>query len=243
MKKCLISRTCTDGKKCTCKNDCFNYCGYGYMRTKMIENSNIPLPYIANTPNKKFIHDVSKDIGEYRKLLDIIVDDRNDNFKNIVIWGESCGCGKTFWASHLGYAYICKYNKPEENANNRATLYAEYPVQFVVVSELIGRIKASWNQTDFELRNYLQMLKEVPLVIWDDFLSVGDYDKTTQHTLFNLINERISFGKQNIFTTNINPDNWSEMAGAPLASRIKGGSLIVEFKEGDLRTYDLEGIA
>ena len=84
-------------------------------------------------------------------------------------------------------------------------------------------------------KSYLENLKNVDLVIWDDIAVSGmsQYDFTQ---LYTIIDKRILAEKSNIFTSNQpTVEGFAKMMGNRLASRIYYTSEIVELKGKDMR--------
>ena len=237
---CMLAYTDEDkSHKCYEQEDCLS-CknkapgSNGYQKTCMVENSNIPLGEITKGENLKFIFSNTVDGEAYQDLIAEMKKLTTERKLNLVIWGENTGCGKTHWACQYGFYYIQKH-LPNYGTMYKPNVYDDYPVQFVSVTNFIMRVKASWKIADPTLGKYIDMLKEIPLVIWDDFIVAGDYDKATQNNLFAIIDERVTNHKSNVFTTNVNPKQWEQMIGAPLTSRILGDCKVVHFRNKDLR--------
>lgn len=227
--KCLLQNRCniTD---CTIKDQC-EWCTYGGDRiTNYIQNSNIPLHYVLEEPNYKFFrHCKYEDKQVANKTIDIIKSISPSNTINVALWG-TVGSGKTLWATQMGWTYITRYKGEDE----------DIPVMFVNVPDFILRVKMSWKVSDYSLRDYIQTLKEVPMVIWDDLIFKGDYDDATYTVIYSILNDRTD--KSNIFTTNYNPDEWGKIAGAQINSRLYTNDLqILNYSlNGDLRMHQKE---
>ena len=250
IERCLITNDCDTYKKgeCHCCNNTLS-CPVGkqagYVVSKNIKFSKLPSD-ASKKINIRFIKSDTADYNAYDKIVRYCIDMENTwvkEGKNIVLWSENCGNGKTFWASKLGYYVLGNQPKSglRDNDPNRAVpmgMNNEYevfcPVKFVSVVDLLQRIKDSWTTKDIWLPFEIEALSTVDLVIWDDFV-LGQYDKTALTTMYDIINKRISDKKSSIFTTNINPNEWEKFIGAQLTSRIRNNSDVIQFRNSDLR--------
>jgi DNA replication protein DnaC len=82
----------------------------------------------------------------------------------------------------------------------------------------------------------MENIYDADLVVFDE-INYKAWTNYEMELLFNIISRRISEGKSNIFTTNYLLNDIAERLGPRLASRVIGGSELVEFKGLDRRAY------
>ena len=143
--------------------------------------------------------------------------------KNLYICSNWTGNGKTSWAIKMLHTYF--HYTAEGNYENLKGM-------FVSTTELLLQLKDFNNPLP---KSYLENLKNVDLVIWDDIAVSGmsQYDFTQ---LYTIIDKRILAEKSNIFTSNQpTVEGFAKMMGNRLASRIYYTSEIVELKGKDMR--------
>lgn len=184
----------------------------------------------SNLPESKWKPEklkAGRDLEAFKKLkgLKDNIDEFVKDGKNLIIYSTSCGCGKTSWAINLMLAYFNKIWK----GNGFKTRGL-----FVSVSDLLFRNKESFNHQTDEFTEYLELIRTVDLVIFDDLGStqLKDYDLGF---LFNLIDVRSTAGKSCIYTTNATPKQMEEFVGGRIFSRAFQQSVQVEFVDGDKR--------
>ena len=209
--------------KDTCVEDCDNCVVYIQLKWQM-DNSGLfksqqrPITLYIDSANEV-------DRVAYKRLASIRagIEQYVDEHKNLYIASENTGNGKTSWAIKMLQTYF------HYTANGN---YEHLKGMFVSVTDLLLRLKDFNNPISPE---YKKQLETVDLVVFDDIAVTGisQYDYTQ---LFNIINNRISAEKSNIFTSNVVKLNQLEkILGARLASRIYNASEIIELKGRDRR--------
>ncbi|MBI1885636.1 MAG: ATP-binding protein [Chloroflexi bacterium] len=126
----------------------------------------------------------------------------------LVFWGPS-GCGKT----HLVAAVA-----------NRC-LERGYPAFFVVVADLLDRLRAAYSpESDLPYDELFEQVRNAPLVILDD---LGSHSSTpwAQEKLFQLINHRYNLQLPTVFTLGVPLDDLDER----LRTRLGDASLARTF--------------
>lgn len=145
--------------------------------------------------------------------------------KNLYLWSNMTGNGKTAWSLRLLQAY---FNSvwPKSDLKCRA-LFINVPKFFLALkdnisekSEYIAQIKANVLDAD--------------LVIWDE-VALKTLTQFEMENLLSLINNRLDYGKSNIYTSNISPNDLLNLVGDRLYSRIINMSEVIEFKGADKR--------
>lgn len=204
-----------------CKNDCDTCLKYHTIKTLM-ELSKVP---------ESLHHPIGldcdkKDILQFTRLQ--LIKDDVDGFvedgSNLFICSKYTGNGKTSWAIKIMYKLF------ELEWDIWGCI--EPLALFIYVPEFLISIKNFDNPMS---NSYLENIKKVPLVIWDDIGAgkVSEYDYTQ---LLVYINARQQAGKANIFTSNfVDVDELGKHIGMRLASRIYNASEIVELRSEDMR--------
>ena len=167
-----------------------------------------------------------QDRNSFRRLQEIKndVDGFVEDGSSLYICSNNTGNGKTSWSLKMMYKLFS----------------LEWDVWgsieplglFVYVPEFMIGLKDFNNPLP---KAYLDNIKKVPLVIWDDIGTgtLSDYDYTQ---LLTYINIRQQAGLANIYTSNlVTLDELSDKIGDKLASRIFNSSEIIELKGMDMR--------
>ena len=209
--------------KDTCVEDCDNCIVYVQLKWQM---DNSGLYKSQQKPIKLYIGDTNECDREAYKRLSAIRSNIEEFVKesnNLYICSENTGNGKTSWAIKILQTYL------HYTANGN---YEHLKGMFVNTTDLLLKLKDFNNPLPKE---YKHNLENVDLVVFDDIAVTGisQYDYTQ---LFNIINNRISAEKSNIFTSNVvNINQLEKTLGARLASRIYTASEIIELKGMDRR--------
>lgn len=199
---------------------CINCIRYSEMKY-LIENSGIP-------KGKQKPQELEAGI-DYDKFLtlanikDYILDYVDIGDFNVYICSRETGNGKTSWAIKILLKYF-----DQIWAGNGFRVRG----MFVHVPTLLSKLKDFNNPL---LKSYRDNLSNADLIIWDDIAAakLSDYDISQ---LLIILDERITFGKANIYTGNITTKEGLEKAvGGRLASRIWNCSQVIEFKGKDRR--------
>lgn len=145
--------------------------------------------------------------------------------KNLYLWSNMTGNGKTAWSLRLLQAYLNSV-WPKSDLKCKA-LFINVPKFFLALkdnisekSEYIAQIKANVLDAD--------------LVIWDE-VALKTLTQFEMENLLSLINNRLDYGKSNIYTSNISPNDLLNLVGDRLYSRIINMSEVIEFKGADKR--------
>ena len=207
----------------TCEDDCDSCAVFFQMKWQMTHSG---LPEAKQRPIALYLtDDNSGDKEAFYRLADI----RKhivyfvENGNNLYICSKWTGNGKTSWAIKMLHTYF--HYTAVGNYDNLKGM-------FVNTTELLLQLKDFNNPLP---KSYIEKLKEVDLVVWDDIAVSGmsNYDFTQ---LYTIIDKRILAEKSNIFTSN-QPDvnAFADLMGGRLASRIYYTSEIVELKGKDMR--------
>ena len=167
------------------------------------------------------------DLVEFQKIAEIdanIVDFVN-NSRNLYLHSSQCGNGKTSWAIRLIQDYLNKI-WPKTDLTCRAL--------FISVPRFLLSLKENITVRN-DYANYIkENILEADLVIFDDIAAktASDYE---MNYLLNYIDNRISLGKSNIYTSNLSKAEMFNALGERLTSRITNYSIDIELHGGDKR--------
>ena len=204
-----------------CDDDC-NTCSVFFQMKYQMEHSGLPLA--KQKPIRLWLDD-NADEKSFNRLAEIRKDIVNfvEQGKNLYICSKWTGNGKTSWAIKMLHTYF--HHTAVGNYDNLKGM-------FVSTTELLLQLKDFNNPLP---KSYIDNLKNVDLVIWDDIAISGmsNYDFTQ---LYSIIDSRILAEKSNIFTSNQpSVEEFSKLMGGRLASRIYYTSEIIELKGKDMR--------
>lgn len=162
-----------------------------------------------------------KELKSIKDNIGIFVDEG----RNLILYSEYTGNGKSSWAVKLMLSYFNEIWNG--NGLKQRALY-------ISTSDLLFRYRQNINIKDEELPELLNAIRNVDLVIWDDIgsLQLKDFDISF---LFTLVDIRTSSNKSNIYTTNALPDQLPQFIGDRLFSRVFHPSVQIQFLDGDKR--------
>lgn len=172
------------------------------------------------------------DLAQYKQLADIeqnIVNFVNEG-KNLYLHSTNCGNGKSSWSIRLAEAY---FNK----------IWARTGIKCRVLFISVPRFLLALKDNITSKNSYVDYIKEnvfeADLVIWDDIAAKMGSEFELTH-LLNIIDNRLSLGKSNIYTTNLNRQQLYSALGERLTSRIANMSIDIELFGADKRILKLE---
>lgn len=169
------------------------------------------------------------DLGAFKRLAEIRegINSFVADGKNLLIYSQNCGNGKTEWAKKLLLSWF--------NSIWHTSAFKCRGL-FIFMPRFIQSSKDSINKENPYFTYVMENIYDADLVVFDE-INYKAWTNYEMELLFNIISRRISEGKSNIFTTNYSLDAIAERLGPRLASRVIGGSEIVEFKGLDRRAY------
>ncbi|AEG60104.1 ATP-binding protein [Desulforamulus ruminis] len=131
---------------------------------------------------------------------------RGEETEGLLIQGP-VGSGKTFLA-------CCIANFILQNC--------EKPILFIIVPDLLEKIKASYANPAYLAEHILvEAASEVPLLIMDD-LGAHNYTEWTQNKIYNIINYRVNNQLPTVITTNLDlSGDLTKLLGERTVSRIE----------------------
>lgn len=169
----------------------------------------------------------AKDLDAFRRLSEIRGDINSfvGEGKNLLIHSQNCGNGKTEWAKKLIMSWF--------NSIWHTTPFKCRGL-FIFMPKFIQSAKDNISKESEYFNYVMENIYDADLVVFDE-INYKSWSNYELELLFNIISRRISEGKSNIYTTNYSLDVISERLGPRLASRVIGGSELIEFKGADRR--------
>ena len=121
--------------------------------------------------------------------------------------------------------------------------YAKSPNRFRIsfaLSSPLSMFSCSEKENISKENEYYNYVKDniftADLIIWDE-LNYKEWSEFEQDLMLNIISQRLAMGKANVYTTNYSLTDIEKRLGTRLASRIIGGSELVELKGLDKRGW------
>ena len=180
----------------------------------------------------KLVLDADKiDKDAFNKLKEIQSDINHfiRDGKNLIIYGEKTGTGKTGWSKKLILSWFDSI---------WATSDIECRGLFVSLPKLLTAQKSNITHPDEYFQYVNENIIKADVVVWDE-LNYKDMTEFEHSYILDIIDQRISIGKSNIFTTNLSLEATSKKLGARLSSRILGKSIKIELKGKDKRGLEV----
>ena len=150
--------------------------------------------------------------------------------KNLYLHSAVPGNGKSSWALRLTEAYFNKIWARSE---------AKCRVLFISVPRFLLAIKENITNKSTYVEYIRENVLEADLVIWDDIAAKMGSEFELTH-LLSIIDNRLAFGKSNIYTSNLNRQQLYTALGERLTSRIANMSIDIELFGSDKRFLKLE---
>lgn len=171
------------------------------------------------------------DLEQFQQLASIeqnIVSFINEG-KNLYIHSANCGNGKSSWSLRLAEAY---FNKIWARTEPKCR------VLFISVPRFLLALKDDITTKNAYVAYIKENVLEADLVIWDDIAAKMGSEFELTH-LLNIIDNRLSLGKSNIYTSNLNRQQLYNALGERLTSRIANMSIDIELHGADKRILKL----
>ena len=145
--------------------------------------------------------------------------------KNLYLHSANCGNGKSSWSLRLAQAYLNKIWARSE---------VKCRVLFISVPRYLLAIKDNISNKNTYAEYIKENVLEADLVIFDDIAAKMGSEFELTH-LLNIIDNRISLGKSNIYTSNLNRQQLYNALGERLTSRVANMSIDIELSGSDKR--------
>ena len=167
------------------------------------------------------------DIDAFVRLKEIQKDINHfvSDGKNLLIFSETCGNGKTEWAKKLLLSWLGSIWHSTDFACRAL---------FISMPKLVQAMKENISKENEYFQYINANLATADLIVWDE-INYKDWTPYEQEFMLNVISNRISIGKSNIYTTNYGLEEIEKKLGARLNSRIVGCSELIELKGKDKR--------
>lgn len=218
MKDCIYSKVCASVNTEECNSICSRYVQMKYL----LKSSGIPpihLPLKKLKPN-------ALDVASHEKVNYFIknIEKNVEEGKNLFLWSETPGNGKSSLATKIMVAYFDKIWAG--NGMTQRGYWCCVPRFFIKLKENISE--------DTDIQEVIESMKKSDIVVFDDIgtFTAGEWE--TEY-LYTIIDYRVSNRKCSIYTSNVSPYNLKNKLGMRLHSRITNLSQIVEFKGPDCR--------
>ena len=221
-KDCWISSACK--KRDTCEHGESQYCPRLFRLTELYSHS--MLTEKQWQPTVLYPDNIEQEIAAFETLNKI----KNDieafviSGSSLYLYSSFAGNGKTSWAVKLMQAYF--------GAIWHKTI--ECSAIFINVPRFMMELKSSISSPSKYIEDIKSKIYDVPLVVWDDIGSKVGSEYEIE-TLLSYINARIDLGRANIYTSNITPEELTDVLGGRLSSRIVSMSTCVKLVGRDKR--------
>ena len=173
------------------------------------------------------------DLEQFKQLADI---ERNivkfiQDGKNLYLHSSNAGNGKSSWSIRLIEAY---FNKIWARTDGSCKAL------FISVPRFLLALKDNISNKSTYIEYIKENALEADLVIFDDIgAKIGSEFELTH--LLSIIDNRISLGKSNIYTSNLNRQQLYNALGERLTSRVANMSIDIELFGSDKRNLKVEG--
>ena len=167
------------------------------------------------------------DLDQFKQLAELERDILSfvNSGKNLYLHSSNCGNGKSSWSLRFIEAYLNKIWARTELGCK--ALFISVPRFLLSLKDSISNKNA---YADYIKNNVL----DADLVVWDDIAAKMGSEFELTH-LLNIIDNRLSLGKSNIYTSNLNRAQLSNALGDRLTSRIANMSIDIELHGTDKR--------
>lgn len=173
------------------------------------------------------------DLEQFKQLAAIEQDIVNfvSSGKNLYLHSAIPGNGKSSWSLRLAEAYFNKIWVRTE---------VKCRVLFISVPRFLLAIKDNISVKSSYVEYIKENVFEADLVIWDDIATKASSEFEASH-LLSIIDNRLTLGKSNIYTSNLNRQQLYAALGERLASRVANMSIDIELFGSDKRVLRVGG--
>ena len=180
-----------------------------------------------------YVDDDNTDLEQFKLLADI---ERNickfvEEGKNLYLHSSIPGNGKSSWSLRLAESYFNKIWARTE---------VKCRVLFISVPRFLLAIKDNISTRSSYVEYIKENVLDADLVIFDDVATKAASEFEASH-LLSIIDNRLSLGKSNIYTSNLNKQQLYTAIGERLASRIANMSIDIELFGTDKRVLKVGG--
>ncbi len=216
---------CPYKTKCNGKDCASDFCLRRVKLDYLFDNAMIPESQRGSVA--LFTDGNGTDLKEFEALADIAKDIETfvQSGRSLYLHSSICGNGKTSWAIKLLKSYLYK-----TWAQGELTCRA----LFISVPRFLLALKDSISNKNEYADHILKYVLTADIVVWDDIAAKVGSEFEVNH-LLSLLDNRISQGKCNIYTSNLDNKHMYEALGERIASRICNFSLDIELHGQDKR--------
>lgn len=210
-------------KKVCQQNECETFCIRHYKMDYLVTHATLEGKQRYSIP----LFPDAVDRPAFVRLKEIQADINNfvTSGHNLLIYSVNCGNGKTEWAKKLLLSWF---------GSIWHTTEMECRGLFISLPKIIAAMKENFTKPNDYFQYINDNLLTADLVVWDE-INYKEWTSFEQEFMLNVISQRVTMGRSNIYTTNYDLPNIEKRLGARLTSRIIGGSELVEFKGADKR--------
>lgn len=160
------------------------------------------------------------------KIIEDHIVDFVEQGNQLYIHSSIAGNGKSSWALRLVQTYFDKiWNSCQLDCK----------ALFISVPRFLLELKDNISQQSEYIQHIKENILKADVVIWDDIATKNSTTQFEGEHLLSYIENRISLGKCNIFTSNLNDEELHQVLGDRLASRVCNLSCNIEFNGADKR--------
>lgn len=196
------------------------------LKETYLNNSQIPKRYLNDISLIPSVEDEGVFI-ELNKIKNNINKFVNEG-RNLFIYSNNCGNGKTTMATKLLKEYINNVSNTKFKNN--------CPALFINITNFLNEKKLAITDISLQQKVYdtEQKILSANLVVFDDIgvKNISDYDLGA---LYYWIDYRTNNMKSCIYTSNLNINSLKNILDSRLYSRIVNYSILKEIKDGDSR--------
>lgn len=218
------NKKCCFRDECSCV-DCDTFCMKRFKTDFYFDEAFIPEEKRSKTPLR--VDGDLSDIESFKRLsfIENNIRDYVESGKNLYIYSKQAGNGKTSWALRLARSYI---NEVWFDKDLKPI------VLFISIPRFLTELKSNISAKSLYVEKIMNSCLDADVIIWDDIATKSG----TEFEVFNLLNiidQRISQNKCNIYTSNLSKNDLHEALGDRLYSRIVNYSECIELFGRDKR--------
>lgn len=211
--------------KKVCQTECNedDFCIRHYKMSSLVHNALLEGKQCYSIP----LYPEKVDLEAFTRLKAIQKDINNfvKDGKNLLIYSENCGNGKTEWAKKLLLSWFGSIWHSTD---------FECRGLFISMPKFTQAMKENITKSNEYFQFINDNIATADLVVWDE-INYKEWTPFEQEYMLSAISQRIAVGKSNIYTTNFSLPVIEQRLGPRLASRIVGASETIEFKGADYR--------
>lgn len=222
--ECYLSERCKKYKseKCSMNGD---FCIKLFKLNYLYDESLLSTSQRKFTPLRIDADGTDKDAFIKLKWIEDNIEKFVSGGENLYLHSHICGNGKTEWSVRMIQSYF-----------NSVWYKCELGCKalFINVPRFLLALKDNISSKNSYVEHIKENILNADIVVWDE---VGIKDVTTfeHENLLNMINTRIDYGKSNVYTSNLSPDELRNCLGERLYSRIVNLSTDIELFGSDKR--------